>query len=373
RPRKHANGSKTTGAPEKPKGCLWCLMSAGEGKKLLKCAKCGTATYCKVECQKAHWPVHKIRCFKPSEVRPLGLPGCIHGECRDDLDLYRQSIVPELLIAYRSAYSLNHPDFSYHNSLISIPLIYDSSRSAKSDRLRFRPNGDITKVSHADALALGLSNPRELENLALGAKITFGNKAPVVLPKNLIMVAVLYRVTDAEDRFDEISTLGLATVELEGCYIPFLPLADRKLNVNWADNLLKSITLKECAGFGQLALMDLVQSEGMDKGLDQYEKSSKTPHPHLGKLQPPANHLDHLDRLVSTNDKFKPIHRELPQGESGVPSLCKGDRDQHKDLQFEGIANLRVETSDKRIHPTGDEHLTGVLEYVEFLLCFFGR
>ncbi|KAL8278703.1 hypothetical protein RQP46_008995 [Phenoliferia psychrophenolica] len=275
RPRKHAKSSQ--GTADSIKGCFWCHTGAGPSGKLQKCGRCGTVAYCTVECQKAHWSIHKLRCMKPSAMRPKGLPGCIHAECEDDLELYRQSIVPELLIAYRSAYSLGKPDFSYHTSLISIPLLYDSSRTAKTDRQRFLPNGPITLVSHADALALHLLNPREFENLALGAKISFGpNKPPVVLPPNLIMVAVLYRITDAEDRFDEMSKLGLATVELDGCYTPFLPLKERTLNPNWAKNLEDGLRKKEVPRFGILARDDLMESEG-DAGLLQFLRAGSRP------------------------------------------------------------------------------------------------
>jgi len=41
---------------------------ATQDSKLMKCSRCGTATYCSITCQKAAWPQHKKTCRKP--VKP---------------------------------------------------------------------------------------------------------------------------------------------------------------------------------------------------------------------------------------------------------------------------------------------------------------
>ncbi|CAI5530365.1 unnamed protein product [Closterium sp. Naga37s-1] len=47
-----------------PRGCAWvrCDRVEGEGVQLKACARCGKAAYCNRECQKAHWPSHKLTC-----------------------------------------------------------------------------------------------------------------------------------------------------------------------------------------------------------------------------------------------------------------------------------------------------------------------
>lgn len=42
--------------------CTRCHTPPSEGSKLHVCAGCQTAAYCGVECQRAHWPSHKLDC-----------------------------------------------------------------------------------------------------------------------------------------------------------------------------------------------------------------------------------------------------------------------------------------------------------------------
>ncbi|SMQ49988.1 unnamed protein product [Zymoseptoria tritici ST99CH_3D7] len=51
--------------------CTFCGREGGEGLK--KCRKCGTATYCGVECQKGDWKVHKGVCGMGLEERGKAL------------------------------------------------------------------------------------------------------------------------------------------------------------------------------------------------------------------------------------------------------------------------------------------------------------
>jgi hypothetical protein len=53
-----------TSEPERLKVCEICARTAEEvGKeKLHICGKCRNVRYCSVECQRAHWPIHKPVC-----------------------------------------------------------------------------------------------------------------------------------------------------------------------------------------------------------------------------------------------------------------------------------------------------------------------
>jgi hypothetical protein len=39
-----------------------CELCSKEQEKMKKCSKCKAVTYCSVECQKAHWSIHKTAC-----------------------------------------------------------------------------------------------------------------------------------------------------------------------------------------------------------------------------------------------------------------------------------------------------------------------
>ncbi|CAI5965797.1 unnamed protein product [Closterium sp. NIES-65] len=49
---------------EGPRGCASprCSKVEGAGVQLKLCSRCGKAAYCSRECQKAHWPLHKLTC-----------------------------------------------------------------------------------------------------------------------------------------------------------------------------------------------------------------------------------------------------------------------------------------------------------------------
>jgi len=44
-------------------GCAGCQKTT-DRKRLMKCSRCRLAAYCSKECQKAHWPKHKVFCVK---------------------------------------------------------------------------------------------------------------------------------------------------------------------------------------------------------------------------------------------------------------------------------------------------------------------
>ena len=39
-----------------------CAACGIEERKLRRCARCRTVSYCSVDCQRQHWPEHKQRC-----------------------------------------------------------------------------------------------------------------------------------------------------------------------------------------------------------------------------------------------------------------------------------------------------------------------
>ncbi|CAI5518245.1 unnamed protein product [Closterium sp. Naga37s-1] len=51
--------------------CSWaqCVGVEGAGLQLKLCSRCGKAAYCSRECQKAHWPLHKITCQPKAKKR----------------------------------------------------------------------------------------------------------------------------------------------------------------------------------------------------------------------------------------------------------------------------------------------------------------
>ena len=51
-----------TGAAPASVRCARCGTAAG---KLRRCGRCKGACYCSVECQRAHWKVHKDGCVAP--------------------------------------------------------------------------------------------------------------------------------------------------------------------------------------------------------------------------------------------------------------------------------------------------------------------
>jgi len=54
-------------------GCQQCFKTAGEGVKLLLCAKCQTVHYCSRECQVLHWKKHKSTCKNNSASHALAV------------------------------------------------------------------------------------------------------------------------------------------------------------------------------------------------------------------------------------------------------------------------------------------------------------
>lgn len=40
--------------------CMFCYKMS---TKMMRCSKCGTATYCNKECQSKHWKIHKLTCL----------------------------------------------------------------------------------------------------------------------------------------------------------------------------------------------------------------------------------------------------------------------------------------------------------------------
>ncbi|CAI5495620.1 unnamed protein product [Closterium sp. Naga37s-1] len=58
-----APGEGHSGKGER-RGCAWaqCGGVEGAGLQLKLCSRCGKAAYCSRECQKAHWPSHKLTC-----------------------------------------------------------------------------------------------------------------------------------------------------------------------------------------------------------------------------------------------------------------------------------------------------------------------
>jgi len=51
---------------EKARLCTMCRTAFGR-----KCAGCGTTIYCTRECQKAHWPTHKLECQAVQHTRDI--------------------------------------------------------------------------------------------------------------------------------------------------------------------------------------------------------------------------------------------------------------------------------------------------------------
>ncbi|GJP56777.1 hypothetical protein CLOM_g15825 [Closterium sp. NIES-68] len=51
---------------------LGCERPEGGGVKLKSCAGCGKVAYCSRDCQKAHWPFHKLSCKSNSSSKLLG-------------------------------------------------------------------------------------------------------------------------------------------------------------------------------------------------------------------------------------------------------------------------------------------------------------
>jgi hypothetical protein len=44
--------------------CAHCTEGPGTNKKLKLCSRCGVSSYCSVEHQRLHWPIHKRVCGK---------------------------------------------------------------------------------------------------------------------------------------------------------------------------------------------------------------------------------------------------------------------------------------------------------------------
>lgn len=86
--------------------CQQCSKSKAAGAKLLKCLRCGVATYCSRECQKKHWPYHKPQCDLNSQSREQSL----------DSDA--------LLHQLRSWTSRHRPSFT-HSICFSLELLQD--------------------------------------------------------------------------------------------------------------------------------------------------------------------------------------------------------------------------------------------------------
>ncbi|CAI5972588.1 unnamed protein product [Closterium sp. NIES-64] len=59
-----SGSSKGMGKGKRPRGCASprCSKVEGAGVQLKLCSRCGKAAYCSRECQKAHWPSHKLTC-----------------------------------------------------------------------------------------------------------------------------------------------------------------------------------------------------------------------------------------------------------------------------------------------------------------------
>ncbi|XP_076074330.1 ubiquitin carboxyl-terminal hydrolase 19-like [Mytilus galloprovincialis] len=55
-----------------PNRCASCRSLCPEGSKLKRCMKCYKAGYCDQQCQKNHWPLHKMHCKQSPE--PVGFP-----------------------------------------------------------------------------------------------------------------------------------------------------------------------------------------------------------------------------------------------------------------------------------------------------------
>jgi hypothetical protein len=47
--------------------CDYCDAPPNDGKALSRCAKCLCVSYCGIECQKAHWAEHKLKCLKKKQ------------------------------------------------------------------------------------------------------------------------------------------------------------------------------------------------------------------------------------------------------------------------------------------------------------------
>jgi len=45
-------------------GIILCSNCKKQGEKLKCCSQCNMTYYCDAECQKQHWPIHKITCKK---------------------------------------------------------------------------------------------------------------------------------------------------------------------------------------------------------------------------------------------------------------------------------------------------------------------
>ncbi len=55
-----------TGARSEHVAQMRCSLCSKALDKVQLCGRCRNASYCGVECQRAHWKVHKLGCFKSS-------------------------------------------------------------------------------------------------------------------------------------------------------------------------------------------------------------------------------------------------------------------------------------------------------------------
>ncbi|KIO27666.1 hypothetical protein M407DRAFT_232456 [Tulasnella calospora MUT 4182] len=119
--------------------CQQCSKSKATGAKLLKCLRCGIATYCSKECQKKHWPDHKPQC-------DLNAPN--REQSMDSESLFHQ---------LRSWTSRHRPTFT-QNISFSLGLLQDNTafeRKVAIHVLEHQPKAKRTaekfKIMHSGA------------------------------------------------------------------------------------------------------------------------------------------------------------------------------------------------------------------------------
>jgi MYND finger len=124
--RRTVNDMETPPRPaETPDPCASCSKQATK-----RCKTCAVTWYCSKECQRKHWPSHKLVCFSDEE-----LPGLIERECRAAMESMVFAEFCACLRAYNSELRALKPGEQGHGRRVSA-LVRVQSREQLPPDLR---------------------------------------------------------------------------------------------------------------------------------------------------------------------------------------------------------------------------------------------